>query len=66
MTSEQTKKKLGKPVKQLTKDSVYVRTFDTLIEASRTTGYSKGAVCNNIRDPKRFPLKDVIFEHVTT
>lgn len=64
--SESTKKKLGKRVRQLTKEGVHVQTFDTLTEAGQATGYSKGAVCNNIRDPKRFPLKDVIFEHVTT
>jgi len=66
MLSEKTKKKLGKPVRQLTKDGELIQMFDTLTEAGRATGYSKGAVCNNLRDPKRWPLKDTIFEYVTT
>lgn len=32
--------------------------------AAKATGYSKGAVCNNIRDPERWPLKDAKFEYV--
>jgi len=63
---EETKKKLGRPVRQLTRDGQVVAIFDTMTEAAKATGYSKGSVCNNIRDPKRWPLKDAKFEYVTT
>lgn len=63
---EETKKKLRKPVKQLTLTGDVVALFDSLTAAAKANGYSKGAVCNNIRDPKRFPLKDAKFELVTT
>lgn len=63
---EETKKKLGKPVRQLTLDGKILAIFDTMTEAAQATGYSKGAVCNNIRDPRRWPLKDTKFERVTT
>lgn len=63
---EETKKKLGRPVRQLTHDGQVVAIFDTMTEAARAAGYSKGAVCNNIRDPQRWPLKDAKFEYVTT
>lgn len=61
---EETKKKLGKPVRQLTRDGQVVAIFDTMTAAAKATGYSKGAVCNNIRDPERWPLKDAKFEYV--
>ncbi len=61
---EETKKKLGKPVRQLTRDEQVVAIFDTMTAAAKATGYSKGSVCNNIRDPERWPLKDAKFEYV--
>lgn len=64
VTSEETKKKLGRCVNQLTRDGQYIATFDTLTSAAVASGYSKGAVCNNIRDPERWPLKDLKFEYV--
>ena len=63
---EETKKKLRKSVKQLTLSGDVVAIFDSLTSAAKANGYSKGAVCNNIRDPKRWPLKDAKFELVTT
>jgi group I intron endonuclease len=64
VTSEDTKRKLGRRVNQLTRDGQYVATFDTLTSAALASGYSKGSVCNNIRDPERWPLQDVKFEYV--
>lgn len=61
---EETKKKLGRLVRQLTRDGQVVAIFDTMTEAAKSAGYSKGSVCNNIRDPERWPLKDAKFEYV--
>ncbi len=61
---EETKKKLGRSVRQLTRDGQVVAIFDTMTEAAKASGYTKGAVCNNIRDPQRWPHKDAKFEYV--
>lgn len=47
------RRKASKPVRQLTSLGDVVAIFESLTAAAKANGYSKGAVCNNIRDSER-------------